>query len=100
MEEPDILSPDDNDLLEPDPWGEFMEDQIAALVNNLNPGLAASDYSLNSPLIRDRSDALLLFLQTGNTTAQFAKNTQFMKTATALKGPKREIFVGGIFAQI
>jgi hypothetical protein len=62
-----------------------MEDQITTLINNLNPGLAASDYSLNSPLIRDRSDALLLLLQTGNTTAQFAKKTQFLKTADLLK---------------
>ncbi len=72
-------------MFEDDPWGEFMEDQISALINNLNPGLAASDYSLNSLLIRDRSDALLLFLQTGNTTAQFARNTQFLKTANAMR---------------
>jgi hypothetical protein len=85
MKEPDILTPDDHDMFEDDPWGEFMEDQIFAHINNLNPGLAASDYSLNSPLIRDCSDALLLFLQTGNTTAHFAQNMQFLKTANAMR---------------
>jgi hypothetical protein len=85
MEEPDPLSTDDHDMYGDDPWGEYMEYQITELINNLNPGLATNDYSLNSPLIRDRADALLLQLQTGNTTSQFTQNKQLLRSAELLK---------------
>jgi len=62
-----------------------MEDQIADLINNLNPGLTAKDYTLNSPLIRDRVDAVLLKLQTGQTTTQFAQNKQLFQCVELLK---------------
>jgi hypothetical protein len=64
-------------------WEEHMEDQIADMINNLNPGLTAKDYSLNSPLIRDRVDAVLLKLQTGQTTTQFAHNKQLLQSGVS-----------------
>jgi hypothetical protein len=51
----------------------------------LNPGLVAKDYSLNSLLILDRVDAVLLKLQTGQTSSQFAQNRQILRSAELLK---------------
>jgi hypothetical protein len=68
-----------------DPWGKYMEDQITELINNLNPGLSAFHYSLNSPLIRDRIDSLLLKLQTNQITNQFIHNKQIWQAAELLK---------------
>jgi hypothetical protein len=83
MEEP--LCADDYEKSEEDPWGEYMEDQITELINNLNPGLAANNYSLNSLLIRDRVDPVLLKLQTRQTSSQFAQNRQILRSAKLLK---------------
>jgi len=85
MEEADQLHAEEGDFPEEDAWGEFMADHIADLISNLNPGLAANDYSLNSPLISDRIDAILTKIHTGHTSSQFASNQQFLRSALLLK---------------